>query len=159
MKPIEKIRVFTIGFTKKSAEDFFEKLRHSGARRLLDVRLHNNSQLAGFAKARDLEYFLRELVDMEYLHLPHLLAPTQELKDGMKSRRKGVQRLKWYEFEEQFLHLMERRKIEDHIQPSLLHQACLLCSEAEPTQCHRRLIVEYLQKKWAHQCQLQVTHL
>ncbi|MDD9860652.1 MAG: DUF488 domain-containing protein [Nitrospira sp.] len=82
------MRLFTIGFTKKSAEGFFTKLSEGGARRVVDVRLNNVSQLAGFAKRQDLEYFLRELCGIDYVHLPEL-APTKEMLDGYKKHKGG----------------------------------------------------------------------
>src|SRR5262245_37177361 len=81
-----RIQLFTIGFTETGAETFFSLLRRSGARRVIDVRLHNTSQLAGFAKKDDLRFFLRQVCGMDYVHLPQL-APTQELLDAVKKHR------------------------------------------------------------------------
>lgn len=145
------MEVFTIGFTKKSAEEFFGLLRRTGIKRLVDVRLNNVSQLAGFTKREDLEFFLREICGADYLHDP-LLAPTQEMLDAYK-KEKGT----WAEYEERFLNLMAQRRIEDHLDHSLFEvPAVLLCSEPTPEHCHRRLVVEYLQTKWPS---VQVTHL
>ena len=134
--------LFTIGFTKRSAEDFFETLRRSGAKRVVDVRLNNVSQLAGFSKKQDLAYFLEKIGGIEYVHLP-LLAPTQDILDEYR-KRKGS----WEVYEQQFLDLINKRKIEDTVSRDVLADGCLLCSENKPHYCHRRLVAEYLQRRW-----------
>ena len=136
------MRVYTIGFTKTSAESFFARLQEAGVKRVLDVRLNNVSQLAGFAKKNDLRYFLKAICSIGYEHRPEL-APTKEMLDAYK-KNKGP----WSEYEEQFLDLMERRRIEEIIERDVLDGGCLLCSEDTPHHCHRRLVVEYLQEKW-----------
>jgi uncharacterized protein (DUF488 family) len=136
------MKIFTIGFTKKSAETFFTKLQLAGVRRLADVRLHNVSQLAGFAKRDDLQYFLRAICKIDYVHLPEL-APTQEIMDEYKKRNGD-----WGLFERQFLGLMRAREMENKLSRELLEDACLLCSEDKPSRCHRRLVAEYLKDKW-----------
>jgi uncharacterized protein (DUF488 family) len=136
------MRIFTIGFTRKSAETFFSLLASSGAKRLVDVRLNNISQLAGFAKKDDLKYFLRAICGMDYLHLPEL-APTQQMLDAYK-KEKGD----WTAYEVQFLDLMRSREVEKPIFKDVLSDACLLCSEHKPQHCHRRLVAEYLRDKW-----------
>jgi uncharacterized protein (DUF488 family) len=136
------MEVFTIGFTKKSAAQFFQTLKQAGIKRLIDVRLNNVSQLAGFAKREDLAYFLKELCGAEYIHEP-LLAPTQEMLDEYK-KKKGA----WSDYEVQFLRLLADRKIEEQLPSSLFSgPAVLLCSELTPENCHRRLILDYLQTK------------
>lgn len=142
--------VHTLGFTKKSAETFFTLLRDSGARRLVDVRLNNVSQLAGFAKRQDLEFFLREIRGMEYLHLP-ILAPTQELLDGYRKAGGG-----WPAYEQAFLGLMRERQIEQAVSRQQIDGSVLLCSEDQPHQCHRRLVAEYLRDAWGG---LEIVHL
>lgn len=145
------MNVFTIGFTKRTAADFFGALRRAGVRQLLDVRLNNSSQLAGFTKANDLPFFLKEICDAEYLHEP-LLAPTQELLDAYKKAKGG-----WDEYERSFLKLMADRRIEEKIDRSLFElPTALLCSETTAEHCHRRLVLEYLQEKWGG---LTVVHL
>jgi uncharacterized protein (DUF488 family) len=134
--------VTTIGFTKTDAKRFFDRLVSSGVKTLYDVRLHNTSQLAGFAKADDLAYFLEKIGGIKYQHQP-LLAPTDAMLKAFK-RDKGD----WNEYQHSFLSLMAERKIEDKFNPSLFHGACLLCSEATPHYCHRRLVCEYLNEKW-----------
>jgi len=138
------VEVYSIGFTQKTAEQFFSILKNTGIRRLLDVRLNNVSQLAGFSKRDDLQYFLRELCGAEYRHEP-LLAPTQEMLDAYK-KHKGS----WEEYERRFLALMAERKIEDSLEKSsLVAPTVLLCSEPTAEHCHRRLVLEYLQQKWS----------
>ena len=143
--------VYTIGFTQKSAAEFFELLKRHGIRRLVDVRLNNSSQLAGFSKKDDLAYFLREICGAEYLHEP-LLAPTQELLDTVKKRQGD-----WADYERRFIALMAERKVEDAISPALFAiPTVLLCSEPTAERCHRRLVAEYLRAKWG---EMRITHL
>jgi uncharacterized protein (DUF488 family) len=144
-------KVFTIGFTNSSAEHFFERLLSSGSQMVIDVRLHNTSQLAGFAKAADLAYFLKRLGGIEYDHQT-LLAPEEEMLKTFK-KEKGD----WSEYEVLFKDLMASRKIENQLKPEYLAQSCLLCSEATPHRCHRRLILEYLNDRWGNI--LDVRHL
>jgi uncharacterized protein (DUF488 family) len=144
------VTVYTIGFTKKSAERFFGLLRGSDTKRLVDVRLNNVSQLAGFAKRDDLEFFLREICDVDYLHLP-LLAPTQEMLDEYKKGGGD-----WNLYEKRFLDLMESRSIEDEVSRDVIEDGCLLCSEDKPHHCHRRLVAEYLRDRWSG---LSIEHL
>lgn len=144
------MRIFTIGFTKKSAEEFFTKLRNSGAKRLVDVRLNNVSQLSGFAKKSDLRFFLQQLCGMDYVHVP-LLAPTQDLLDAYKKRRG-----EWSEYEREFLELMRSRKIETNVSGDTVAEGCLLCSEEKPDHCHRRLVAEYLKQHWEN---VEIIHL
>jgi uncharacterized protein (DUF488 family) len=137
------VEIYTIGFTQTTARDFFGRLRAAGVRRLIDVRLNNSSQLAGFAKREDLAFFLQELCSAEYVHEP-LLAPTQELLDALK-KHKGA----WDVYEADFAELMRERRIEDVLSPALFAgPSALLCSEASPENCHRRLVLEYLQTRW-----------
>lgn len=144
------MKVFTIGFTKKPARRFFELLRGSGAKRVVDVRLNNVSQLAGFAKKDDLAFFLKEICGMDYVHLP-ALAPTQEMLDEYKKRRGD-----WQTYEKRFLELMKQRRIEETIPKEAVADGCLLCSEDKPHHCHRRLVAEYLKQHWGD---VDVAHL
>lgn len=138
------MEIFTIGFTRTTAEDFFGRLKGSQIERLLDVRLNNRSQLAGFAKRDDLTYFLRELVGARYEHAP-LLAPTQDILDGFK--KKG--RMTWDEYETRFMTLLREREVENKLTPEqFCERTVLLCSEATAEHCHRRLVVEYLREHW-----------
>ena len=136
------MKLYTIGFTKKTAEEFFTRLTKAGVRRVADIRLNNTSQLAGFAKADDLKYFLKAIGKIDYIHLP-VLAPTQDILDAFK-KSKG----KWEDYERQFTRLMDERKIEQAAPKELLDGACLLCSEDTPEHCHRRLVAERLRARW-----------
>jgi uncharacterized protein (DUF488 family) len=138
------MEIFTIGFTQTTAEDFFGRLKQHRIERLLDVRLNNRSQLAGFAKRDDLAYFLRELLGAKYEHAP-LLAPSQEILHAYKKRKS----ISWPEYEEGFMELMRNRRIELELDPTDFEaRTVLLCSEATPEHCHRRLVVEYLSRHW-----------
>ncbi len=139
---MSRAKVSTIGFTKTTAEGFFERLLSAGVKKVVDVRLHNTSQLAGFAKADDLAYFLRKIGGIQYVHQP-LLAPTDPMLKAYK-KEKG----EWRPYEERFLGLMAERQIERRFKPEMFDGACLLCSEAKPHHCHRRLVCEYLNEKW-----------
>jgi uncharacterized protein (DUF488 family) len=144
------INILTIGFTKKTAQEFFETLREGGVTRVVDVRLNNVSQLAGFAKKQDLAYFLESICGIEYVHEP-LLAPTQDMLDDYK--KKGGS---WNDYEGRFLDLMRQRRIEEKISPDIVSQGCLLCSEDKPHHCHRRLVAEYLKDHWGS---VEIQHL
>lgn len=144
------IEIHTIGFTKKTAEEFFGLIKQSGAKRVVDVRLNNVSQLAGFAKRKDLQFFLKEMLDVDYVHLPEL-APTQDILDAYK-KHKGD----WAVYEPAFLELMRKREIEKRIDPEIIAGGCLLCSEDKPHHCHRRLVAEYLEEQWGD---VKVEHL
>jgi uncharacterized protein (DUF488 family) len=144
------MKVFTIGFTKTSAESFFSRLENAGVKKVADVRLNNVSQLAGFAKKDDLRYFLRAICGIEYEHHPEL-APTQVMLDAYKKHGGD-----WAEYEGRFLELMASRRIEEVVARDTLDGACLLCSEDKPHHCHRRLVAEYLKEKWGD---LEILHL
>jgi uncharacterized protein (DUF488 family) len=144
------MKVFTIGFTKKNAEQFFNRLKQPSLVRLVDIRLNNVSQLAGFTKRDDLRFFLREICKIDYLHMIEL-APTQDILDEYKKNRGD-----WEVYEQNFLNLMARRHVEDKVPKSIIDGSCLLCSEATPDRCHRRLVTEYLLNKWGN---LEIEHL
>ena len=144
------MEIFTIGFTKKSAETFFGTLKQARVARLVDVRLNNVSQLAGFAKRDDLRYFSQAICQIPYVHTPYL-APTQEMLDAYK-KQKGS----WSEYEGRFNELIQTRAIETLASKQSMDGACLLCSEEKPHQCHRRLVAEYLQERWPD---VTITHL
>lgn len=144
------INLSTIGFTKKTAQEFFELLKQAKVKRIIDTRLNNVSQLAGFAKRNDLQYFLKELANIDYIHLLDL-APTQEILDDYK-KKKG----EWSIYAEKFRELMIKREIEKKLERDLLQNSCLLCSEAKPHHCHRRLVAEYLRDCWGN---INILHL
>lgn len=144
------MKVFTIGFTKKNAETFFGRLRQPGLARLVDIRLNNVSQLAGFTKKDDLQYFLKEINNIDYAHVIEL-APNQVILE--EYRKNGED---WARYEQQFMALMESRQVEKMVPKELVNGGCFLCSEAKPDRCHRRLAAEYLQAKWGG---LEIEHL
>lgn len=146
----EKIQLFTIGFTKKSAQQFFELLKNAGVKQVIDARLNNVSQLAGFAKGKDLEYFLRTIGDIDYVRILDL-APTKEILNEYKKNDGD-----WEVYEKQFVALISDRQIENKFSPETFDGGCLLCSEATPEHCHRRLVAEYLQDKWKN---VEILHL
>lgn len=143
------MKVFTIGFTKTTAQNFFQRLKQSNAKTIIDVRLNNISQLAGFAKRDDLEYFAKEICSLNYKHLTEL-APTKEMLDNYKKNK-----VPWKFYEKSFYDLMKQRKIEK-IDKEVISNSCLLCSEDTPHFCHRRLIAEYLRNHWEG---LEIIHL
>ena len=143
--------IYTIGFTRRSAADFFGALRAAGIRKLLDIRLNNSSQLAGFTKRDDLAFFLRAICDCAYEHAL-LLAPTAEILDPYK-KGKG----RWEEYQPRFLALMAERHIEERLdRAAFAAHTVLLCSEATAEHCHRRLVCEYLARQWGD---LRIIHL
>jgi len=144
------MKLFTIGFTQKSAEKFFSLLCDAGVKRIVDVRLNNTSQLAGFAKKDDLRYFLKKICHIDYIHLPDL-APTQEILNEFK-KNKGD----WAVYQKNFVALLKDRCVERSASETIRDNDCLLCSEDTPKHCHRRLIAEYLQNKWGN---LELKHL
>jgi uncharacterized protein (DUF488 family) len=143
------MKIFTIGFTQSTAEHFFGRLKSAHVREIVDVRLNNVSQLAGFAKRDDLRYFAREICKVGYRHLP-ALAPTQAMLDAYKKERGS-----WDSYASQFMELMRQRRIED-LDSELLDSVCLLCSEHRPHHCHRRLVAEYLRARWQD---VEIVHL
>lgn len=144
------VRLFTIGFTGKSAEQFFGHLQRAGVRVLIDTRLNNVSQLAGFTKRRDLEYFLNAIAGIGYVHDTEL-APTADLLGAYKKKQ-----IDWPEYERRFNALLERRAPEARRRPAEFDRACLLCSEPTPEHCHRRLVAERLVRVWP---EVHVEHL
>ena len=145
-----EITLYTIGFTKKSAEAFFGKIQDAGVQGIIDIRLNNASQLAGFAKKRDLPYFLKTICGCNYRH-ELLLAPTKPILDAYKNKA-----ITWSEYEKQFNELLRKRKPHGLVNASELNRACLLCSEETPDHCHRRLVAEYFRD---HFTGLEITHL
>jgi uncharacterized protein (DUF488 family) len=147
---MSRIKLFTIGFTKKSAEAFFTAMSRAGVKRVIDIRLNNLSQLAGFAKRDDLQYFLKSLCNIAYMHMTEF-APTKEIMDEYKMKKGD-----WVLFKKRFLKVLSERKAEHIISRNLLDGACLLCSEEKPEKCHRRLVAEYLNEKLGN---IEINHL
>ncbi|AEV36649.1 protein containing DUF1130 [Pseudovibrio sp. FO-BEG1] len=141
----------TIGFTKTTAENFFGRLRDAGVKKVIDVRLNNTSQLAGFAESNDLSFFLEAIGGIGYEHQP-LLAPDQDMFKAFK-KEKGD----WTIFKDRFMGLLSERKVESKFKADMFDDACLLCSENLPHECHRSLVADYLNSRWGGT--LQVKHL
>ncbi len=136
-------KVYTIGFAKRGAKEFFKTLKEHGIQQLLDIRLKNSSQLSGYAKKDDLQYFLKVICNITYRH-ELLLAPTQDILDNYKKKR-----ISWLDYEKQYLKLMELRGVEKNLPRTVFDiPSVLLCSEKTAEKCHRRLALEYLQSKW-----------
>lgn len=144
------IQLFTIGSGGKSARQFFSLLQNAGIRRVIDVRLFNSSQLAGYTKSNDLAYFVDAILHAEYQHSP-VLAPTKDILNDYKN---GL--INWATYQQQYLALLERRQPQRQFNLQTLSQACLLCAEPTADHCHRRLAAEYLQ---THFHELTLVHL
>lgn len=147
----EQRRVLSIGFTGKSAEKFFTLLKRGNVKTLLDVRLQNTSQLAGFAKRDDLRFFLKEICGIEYIEVPELYPEENLLKDYKNKI------IDWDYYQSKYLELLDRRSVQKALTPTVLGDSCLLCSEHKPHQCHRRLAIEYLNSEWNNR--FKVEHL
>ena len=147
---VKLVKVFTIGYAGKNARDFFTILKQANISKVIDVRLYNTSQLAGFTKKQDIEYFLETIAGASYIHLP-IMAPTKQLLNDYK---KGL--ISWQQYETQFKTIIARRQIEKHITPQDMDMACFLCSEAKADNCHRRLVAEYLAGLWSN---ISIIHL
>ncbi|WP_425058485.1 hypothetical protein SCACP_31390 [Sporomusa carbonis] len=132
--------LYTIGFSKKSARCFFELLITSKVERIIDIRLNNTSQLAGFTKVPDFEYFLQKIAGIDYVYLPEL-APTKGILDDYKNKK-----INWSEYERRYLQLLAERQPLDRLESALFNNGCLLCAEATAQHCHRRLAAEYITK-------------
>jgi len=150
------IKIFTIGSNEKTAEEFFTLLKDAGVRRVVDIRLRNNSQIQGFTKMTHLPYLLLEIAGVGYEHMPDL-APDDDILDTWKASKKSDIDWKWYE--DHFIPLLEQRKIETLVKSADLDHACLLCSEPAPDKCHRRLVAEYLCDKWSDRAAVEIVHI
>lgn len=146
------MKINTIGFTKKSAQRFFQLVQSSGSKRVIDVRLNNVSQLAGFAKRDDLRYFLQKICAIDYIHVTELTPKKETLKAYQDKK------MTWLQYEDEFLNLMAQRRIESVLDKETLNESCLLCSEDKPHQCHRRLVAEYLKRSWSQE-EILINHL
>ena len=145
------MKIYSIGFTRKGAQKFFSFIKENHIARVIDVRLNNTSQLAGFAKRNDLAYFLGELCDAQYVHIEQL-APTREL---LSSYQKKL--ISWDVYKDNFVQLLTDRQVEKSLDKSQLENSCLLCSEHHHHHCHRTLVIEYLQQHWTEE--IEVIHL
>ncbi|MCA9407821.1 MAG: DUF488 domain-containing protein [Candidatus Omnitrophica bacterium] len=144
------MNLYTIGFTQKSAQQFFELLKKNKVKRLIDTRLNNRSQLSGFAKQDDLKYFLSEITGIEYIYKPDY-APTDDILKGYKNKQ-----INWNEYSKRYLELLEQRNISKTTETKILEDSCLLCSEHRPEHCHRSLLAEYLSE---HLGNINIIHL
>lgn len=138
------MNIYTIGFTKKSAKDFFKKLIENKVKTVIDIRLNNTSQLAGYAKKDDLIYFLKEICNINYIHKPEF-APSEEILKNYKNKK-----IDWQEYEKQYIQLLKDRKILEKIDINEFVNVCLLCSESKPEKCHRRLFADFLSKNFSN---------
>ena len=143
-------RIFTIGYVGKNAQEFFTILKRTGIRKVIDVRLYNTSQLAGFTKRQDIEYLLQAIVGAKYIHLP-IMAPTKQLLNDYKKRL-----INWQQYKTQFKGVITQRQIEKHLVPQDIDMSCFLCSAAKADNCHRRLVAEYLAEHWQN---ISISHL
>ncbi|HHR6051381.1 TPA: DUF488 family protein [Providencia alcalifaciens] len=146
------IKIHTIGFTKKTAEYFFKKLKDNNVHTVIDTRLNNHSQLSGFAKAKDLEFFLKKICDIEYIYRPEL-APTKKILDDYKNKK-----ITWDNYAHEYINLMEKRNIASNLSRNDVDNGCLLCSEDTPHQCHRRILAEYLKYQWTNE-KIDINHI
>ena len=145
--------LYTIGFTKSTAEHFFDRLEKNSVDILFDVRLNNTSQLAGFAKFPDIEWFAHRILKIRYLHDSYF-SPTEDI---LKEYQKKV--IDWKGYELRFEKLMRERAVEEYITEKytqILHMnICFLCSEPTAEHCHRRLVAKY----FARLAQTSVRHI
>lgn len=146
-----KIKIFTIGFTGSTAENFFSRLRGAGVKKVIDTRLWADTQLSGFAKKRDLPFLLQNLSGAAYEHKIDL-APSEDILKDFKSKKIG-----WPEYESRYLRLLHDRHIADTLTQNDVADTCFLCAEKTPHHCHRRLLAEYLQKEW--NAAMEIIHL
>jgi uncharacterized protein (DUF488 family) len=135
-------KIFTIGFTEKSAEKFFSLIEENNIKRLIDVRLNNVSQLSAFAKKDDLKYFLRKILSCDYIHRPDL-APTEKILKNYKTKV-----INWEIYTDEYINLLNSRNIMSYLKEDEILNSVFLCSECQPKYCHRQLLVEYLHKQW-----------
>jgi uncharacterized protein (DUF488 family) len=144
------LKLFTIGFTKKSASSFFEGLKNAGISKIIDTRLNNTSQLSGFAKQSDLKYFLAKISGIDYSH-ELCLAPTSEILSAYQKKQ-----MSWADYSQRYLEILQKRQVESVIDQGSLQDSCFLCSEDKPHFCHRRLAAEYFQ---SHFNNIEIIHL
>ncbi|MFW5678738.1 MAG: DUF488 family protein [Pseudomonadota bacterium] len=135
--------LFTIGFTRSTAEHFFGRLERAGVRLVADTRLEQHSQLAGFAKQPNLAFFLDRVAGIACRDEP-LLAPDEA---AFRAYRAGA--LLWDDYAAAYLRALQERRVAERLDPAAFASACLLCSEAEPHHCHRRLAAEHLTAVWS----------
>ncbi len=154
--------IYTIGSSGKTAERFFTLLMDAEVRRVIDIRLKNNSTLLGVTRQAHLPYLLREIAGIDYVHMP-MLAPDDGILGDWKlnaaAKKAGKRQITWQEYERRFVRLLRAREVETLVTPEDLHQACLLCSESRPERCHRRLVAQHLRDRWADRVNVEIVHL
>ncbi len=153
------MKLYTIGFKKRSAEKFFTILKDSNIQKLIDVRRKNNSLFSGFTKKQDLRFFLEECFAIIYEHIPEF-APSEGL---LKSYRKRIGSKKydlnaWDDYERQFYREVLSKPIVGRFKIAVetFSSVCLLCSEEKADYCHRRLLAEYFERQLSN---IKVIHL
>lgn len=144
------IKLFTIGFTNKSAAQFFDLLKKNKVAAIVDTRVNNVSQLSGFAKGADLAFFAKEICHIGYAHNLDF-APTKDLLSDYRNHK-----IDWKKYEAEYLNLLDLRQLKKHVNIEKLHENCLLCSEHTPEKCHRRLLAEYFK---AARNDVEIVHL
>jgi uncharacterized protein (DUF488 family) len=146
--------LFTIGFTKKTAEEFFRLLQEAQVQKLIDIRENRVGQLAGFAKYPDLAFFLHRIAGIAYNYQP-IFAPSPEIRTAYRKSHD------WAQYQKSYVELMAQRQVIEQADPASFEgRVALLCSEAEPEKCHRRLVAEMLARHWTSQGHLiEVKHL
>lgn len=150
------MKLYTIGFTKKTAEEFFTLLKSNNVKTLVDIRLSNTSQLSGFSKYPDIKFFLKRLCDIDYIH-DRNLAPTQEVLSDYKKKV-----ITWDEYEKLFKEILDERNRDNQIineYKEIVDGMCLLCSEPKAEMCHRRLVAEYIKKELKNAYNIDIINL
>ncbi|WP_132995189.1 DUF488 domain-containing protein [Sporanaerobacter acetigenes] len=150
------MKLYTIGFTKKTAKEFFTLLKSNNVKTLVDIRLNNTSQLSGFSKYPDIKFFLKQLCDIDYIHDSNL-APTQEVLSDYKKKV-----ITWDEYEKLFKEILDERNSDNQIineYKKIVDGMCLLCSEPKANMCHRRLVAEYIKKELKNTYNIEIVHL
>lgn len=153
------IKLFTIGFSKRSAKDFFSILKEADVQKLIDVRRRNTSHLCGFAKKPDLQFFLEECFGIAYEHIPEFAPSEQLLTDYLKQiKNRKYDTIAWHDYVQRFQNEVLSKPIVDRFKRSIgnFDTVCLLCSEREPEHCHRRLLAEHFKK---HMPGIETIHL
>lgn len=147
--------LYTIGFGKKSAEDFFTIIRNNHVKHVIDVRLSNTTAMAFYTMRRDFPFLLKEICQCDVIYMPQW-APTKNILENYKAKESDPNKISWEEYEREFINIMNKRHIENSIQLESLNGSCLLCSEPTPEHCHRRLLAEYFQSIYP---ELTIKHL
>lgn len=143
--------VYTIGYERRPLSQLIGALRAAGVDAVIDIRLRNTSQLAGYTKRDDLAFLLQEGFGIAYEHHPEL-APTDDILDAYRRDED------WEVYQARFRPLLADRQAEQtgHDILARYRTVCLLCSEPTADRCHRRLVADY----WAEQIpSLRVVHL